>query len=276
MIRVIKQSHDIWGPCPDDYVDNLKWIEFAGRICYQSQDKITDDSYIKFTDMLCDKGHWAMLEHSNFVIMVRYRQSNLDDSKFIYRTETGRALYYSGNYRAFMEALGFKKLKEIKNLMNYQVPFKDQPWPCKSVSVIFKTNRAMTLEQVRHRPASYAQLSQRYVSHTGRTDMILPVQYYDKTEMNPKYDKWYEAMNTAMSYYRDLREYGESPQQARNVLPNSIATEIVVTASLPEWRHIFNLRCSKAADPQMQDLMKPVMDEFIQNGWMNVNEPDWY
>ena len=268
MIRVIKQSHDIWGPCPDDYVDNLKWIEFAGRICYQSQDRITDDSYIKFTDMLCDKGHWAMLEHSNLVIRVRYRQSDLDDSKFITRVEDGKTIYYAGNYRAYMEALGYSSLYDLKRLSSVQIAQAEAPRECKAVTVVFHTNRAVTHEIVRHRPASYAQLSQRYVSHTDRMKVILPVQYYDKTQMNPKYDAWYNAMEHATKAYRKLREYKETPQQARNVLPNSVHTEIAVTAYLPEWDHIFSLRCSAAADPQMQDLMKPVREEFENEGWI--------
>lgn len=268
MIKVMKQYHEILGPCPDSFEDNLRRIEAVGRKCYQSQDKITDDSYIKFCNMLTEAGHWAMLEHSNLVIKVRYRQSDLDDSKFITRVEDGRAIYYAGNYRAYMEALGYESLYDLQRLSSVCVPQAEAPKKCMSITVVFHTNRAMSHEQVRHRPASYGQLSQRYVPHTGQVKMILPVQYYGKTQMNPKYDVWYEAMEYAAEAYRKLRAYGETPQQARNVLPNSAHTEIAVTANLPEWNHIFNLRCSAAADPQMQDLMKPVAKEFVEMGWM--------
>jgi thymidylate synthase (FAD) len=61
--------------------------------------------------------------------------------------------------------------------------------------------------------------------------------------------------------YLNLLESGYSPQQARGVLPNSLKTEIVCTANFREWRHVFTLRCSKAAHPQMRELMIPLLEE---------------
>ena len=51
-----------------------------------------------------------------------------------------------------------------------------------------------------------------------------------------------------------LQSLCQVPQQARAVLPNSLKTEIVMTANLREWRHFFKLRTSQAAHPQMRDL----------------------
>jgi len=58
--------------------------------------------------------------------------------------------------------------------------------------------------------------------------------------------------------YRRLLNVGWSPQQARSVLPNSLKTEIVCTANLREWRHVFSLRCASAAHPQMREVMQPL------------------
>jgi thymidylate synthase (FAD) len=52
-----------------------------------------------------------------------------------------------------------------------------------------------------------------------------------------------------------LLDQGASPQQARSVLPNSLKTEVVMTANLREWRHVFRLRCQKAAHPQIREVM---------------------
>jgi thymidylate synthase (FAD) len=57
---------------------------------------------------------------------------------------------------------------------------------------------------------------------------------------------------------------GASPQEARSVLPNSLKTEVVMTANLREWRHVLDLRCSKAAHPQMRALMLPLMEEILE------------
>ena len=53
-----------------------------------------------------------------------------------------------------------------------------------------------------------------------------------------------------------------TPQQARSVLPNSLKSEINISANIREWRHIFKLRTTKAAHPQMREVMCPLLDEF--------------
>jgi thymidylate synthase (FAD) len=57
-------------------------------------------------------------------------------------------------------------------------------------------------------------------------------------------------------------EDGLSPQEARSVLPNSLKTEVVVTANYREWRHIFDLRCNRAAHPEMRRLMLPLLKDL--------------
>jgi thymidylate synthase (FAD) len=49
---------------------------------------------------------------------------------------------------------------------------------------------------------------------------------------------------------------------SRDVLPNSLKTEIVITYNLREWRHFFRLRCDKRAHPQMREIAIPLLKEF--------------
>ena len=65
-------------------------------------------------------------------------------------------------------------------------------------------------------------------------------------------------MQKAESVYMDMLDKGCTPQAARNVLPNSCATEIIVYATLKEWEHIMSLRTSPRADPAMKQLMLPL------------------
>lgn len=66
---------------------------------------------------------------------------------------------------------------------------------------------------------------------------------------------WIGAMESAeRHYFTLLKDYNWSPQEARAVLPNSLKTEVVMTANIREWRHFFKLRCSKAAHPQMREV----------------------
>ncbi|NJL59396.1 MAG: FAD-dependent thymidylate synthase [Desulfobacteraceae bacterium] len=73
---------------------------------------------------------------------------------------------------------------------------------------------------------------------------------------------WLEAMDGSERAYSTLRMNGASPQQARSVLPNSLKTEIVMTANLREWKHVFRMRCQKAAHPQIREIMLPLLKEL--------------
>lgn len=139
-----------------------------------------------------------------------------------------------------------------------------------SVSVKFICDRGVTHEMVRHRLCSFMQESTRYCNYTSgkfgeKIAVILPYEYPLPEEMERSdntFDIWLEAMNNAAASYNKLIAAGVSPQEARAVLPHSTKAEIVVTANLREWRHIFKLRCARGAHPQMRQLMIPLALEF--------------
>ena len=146
-----------------------------------------------------------------------------------------------------------------------------------SASVKFVTNRGVTHELVRHRIMSPSQESTRYVNYNG-TEMqfIRPVWVSDHMlgEWNDRKTPSPSSMAGAdldfvlhcaecERVYKSMISNDWRPEQAREVLPNALKTEIVVTANFREWRHIFKLRTSPAAHPQMRALMKPCLDEFV-------------
>jgi thymidylate synthase (FAD) len=143
------------------------------------------------------------------------------------------------------------------------------------LSVKFITDRGVSHELVRHRLASFTQESTRYCDYSKnkfnkqitfiRPVWIDPLVVSINTEEDWKSTStnylWYQAMRESENFYFDLLNKGWNPQQARSVLPNSLKTEIVVTANFREWKHIFKLRAiSKAAHPQMRDLMIPLYE----------------
>ena len=72
-------------------------------------------------------------------------------------------------------------------------------------------------------------------------------------------------MNSAEDIYFELINWGVTPEQARTVLPNSIKTEVVMTANLREWRHFFKLRAlgiTGKPHPQMLEVTVPLLAEF--------------
>lgn len=131
-------------------------------------------------------------------------------------------------------------------------------------SVLFITNRGVTHELVRHRMASYAQESTRYVRYNGEMEFIKPIWWNDATYSQEQKDHWFQAMQLSEDLYLKALELGDKPEQARELLPHSLKTEIVVTANLREWRHIFKLRCSNKAHPQIRMLMLDCLKGFAQ------------
>lgn len=133
-----------------------------------------------------------------------------------------------------------------------------------SASTRFITNRGVTHELVRHRLASFSQESTRYVRYSGEIEFIKPVWWSDPNYSEAQKKNWLEAMEFAEKAYLRALKLGDKPEQAREVLPHALKTEIVVTANLREWRHIFALRCSAKAHPQMRSLMLDCLKGFAR------------
>ena len=136
-----------------------------------------------------------------------------------------------------------------------------------SISVKFIVDRGVSHELVRHRMASYAQESTRYCNYSkdkfGNELTFISPCFWSKSSR--EYEEWYAAMNSAEDIYFELIDWGVTPEQARTVLPNSIKTEVVMTANLREWRHFFKLRAigiTGKPHPQMLEVTVPLLAEF--------------
>lgn len=133
-----------------------------------------------------------------------------------------------------------------------------------SATVRFVCDRGVTHELVRHRLASYSQESTRYANYAkdrfGSEITVIRPCFWQ--EGSPEYAAWLSAMESAERAYLSLIQGGAKPQEARSVLPNSLKTEIVMTANMREWRHVFRLRCDAPAHPQIREVMLPLLGEF--------------
>ncbi len=132
------------------------------------------------------------------------------------------------------------------------------------ITVRFICDRGVTHEIVRHRLASYSQESTRYCNYSkdkydNQVTFIKPI-FWDENSEN--YKIWERACLEAEKLYIELVNNGATPQEARSVLPNSVKTEIVVTANLREWRTILKQRTSSRAHPQMQEVMRPLLNSL--------------
>ncbi|MFP4348835.1 MAG: FAD-dependent thymidylate synthase [Thermodesulfobacteriota bacterium] len=132
-----------------------------------------------------------------------------------------------------------------------------------NITVRFICDRGVTHELVRHRLAAYSQESTRYANYSknrfgNEITVIRPLFW---PEGSQAFQDWKSAMETAEKMYMKLLADGAKPEEARSVLPNSLKTEIIMTANLREWRHVIGLRCSGRAHPQIRELILPFLDE---------------
>ena len=131
-------------------------------------------------------------------------------------------------------------------------------------SLVFTCDRGISHELVRHRPCSFAQESTRYCNYTkdkfnNEITVIKPFFFDDEI----KYNLWYDSCKNSENAYFTLINSGTTPQEARSVLPNSLKTEIIVTATEVEWQHILNLRyhgITGKPHPQMYEIMNIAKD----------------
>jgi len=197
-MKLIKPNFEILTPI--DGVQILKDIEIAGRTCYKSEDKITEDSAQQFVKMILGRAHESVIEH-------------------------------------------------------------------KSITVKFICDRGVSHELVRHRLASFSQESTRYCNYSknkfdNELTFIFPEWLKNVIETDTAVQTYHLVLEHAEKAYLKLLELGWQPQQARAVLPNSLKTEVVVTANLREWRTILKQRTGTAAHPQMRELMVPLLSEL--------------
>lgn len=134
------------------------------------------------------------------------------------------------------------------------------------MSVIFTVDRGVSHELVRHRIASFAQESTRYCNYAkdkfGNEITVIKPWFFVETGDNQSraFNDWSRAMVECENRYLDMIAAGCSPQQARSVLPNSLKTEILVTANYREWRNIFKLRTAPDAHPEIRGVMRALLE----------------
>lgn len=132
-----------------------------------------------------------------------------------------------------------------------------------SFTVKFICDRGVSHEIVRHRMASYCQESTRYCNY-GKGKFGEEITVIEPCFLEPgsrAYDYWRDACEGVEIRYFDMLAEGCTPQEARSVLPNSLKTEVVMTANIREWRHFLKLRCSPAAHPQMREVALILLDK---------------
>lgn len=302
-MKLIKPSFEIREQ-PSGLEGVYKQIERVGRVCYKSEDKITEDSAKPFVDRMIKSGHGAMLEHGTVYLKVfnvienselidKYKSNKysvVKEGTEVYNCH-GDILYGSckcitTNYRVLVENGWLDDLKYICKPTEYHE---------KRITVHFVCDRGVSHEFVRHRVMSFAQESTRYCNYSkdkfsNELTFIEPCWLEDYNYKDNTYNQLFiDSLRFAEAHYLDLlkkwddkipdkryktgfRNNPWTPQQARAVLPNALKTELVVTGFVSDWNHFFDLRAegtTGAPHPQAKELAEPLMKEFIARKYIN-------
>lgn len=262
--------------------DPYKMIELAGRTCYKSEDKITEDSAKEFVDRMIKLGHGAMLEHGTIYLTIDGEDPNLSKIQSNPHTKVNLVPYEvltEGNYTISYKAHITTNLRvlienNLKELLQYQVEPTEHHE--KRITAKFICDRGVSHEFVRHRVFSFAQESQRYCNYSKNEITFIKPTWLDIPTGNYTYwdgdwcdidnmkiqlpsdngvaDNFLWCLNNAGMQYRLLINKGLKPQEARGVLPNATKTELVMTGFESDWEGFFKLRCSGAAHPDAKKL----------------------
>lgn len=286
-MRLIKPSVEIWDQ--EEGLNGIyKSIERAGRICYKSSDKITEDSAKPFVDRMIKSLHHSMLEQGTVYLTIpredinyhiylsKYRDNPYSECR-VAQTLEGipvGSLYISTNYRVIIEHDWTDDLKYLCKPTKFHE---------KRISVHFTCDRGIWNEFIRHKTLqrgddcevypivdydseqnnSFAQESTRYCNFSknkfnNEITYIIPswlnipeaeygtihdpkeIQFKKYTDLSEK-EFINHLLNSEYRYF-NLLKLGWTPQQARQVLPNALKTELIMTGYISDWKHFVDLR----------------------------------
>ena len=243
-MKIIKPSYEILDDISEDGIKELQKIERCARTCYKSEDRMSEDgeSAKKLIRKLIESGHEAMLEHSCLTVkfitdrgvsheLVRHRMAS-------FAQESTRYCNYSndkfGQEITVIEPVEFDKLS-IEH--GYDVSREKE-------ATVTDLLRLRNAENDDERESTFAVFD-------------------EHSDIYKAYAYWFLNCYENETYYLQLTNvYDMTPQMARSVLPNSLKTEIVVTANYREWRHIFQLRTAPDAHPEIRRLLMPLLKEL--------------
>nr|DAL02914.1 MAG TPA: Thymidylate synthase complementing protein [Crassvirales sp.] len=295
-MKLIKSSFEILEQ-PTGEEGMYKQIEKVGRVCWKSENKITEDSYKKFIEMLKNKQHFSVLEHGTVYLHIcndywslveKYTNNKYSKVKSVLHGTHDPNCYgddfdafITTNYRVLVENDWLEDLKYLCEPTKYHE---------KRITVKFTMDRIGSQSFCRHRVFSFAQESTRYCNYSkdkfgNELTFIIPswldlkAGSYSIDDVEEPYDRCLiidrctneeeAAFVRSLCYtekeYLHLIQLGWTSQQARQVLTNALKTELVMTGFVSDWKHFFKLRDDKDhAHPDAYILAHPLHEEFIK------------
>ena len=261
-MKIVKPNCEIIEQAPG-MIGALKHIEKVGRTCYHSEDKTTEDSHIRFVNMLIENQHYAMLEHATIYLTIPIEREDLID---IYKQNPYSRVVTPRNDQHAYITTNSRVITENgwQCDMNYMVSTPTKH--AKRITVKFSTSIGVSREFNRHRVNSMAEQSTRYCNYSkdkfdNEISLSLP-SWFEETDIEWKgiqgmcedvatneefhdwdaFNYWLFANLACEHSYLNLIRLGWTPEKARAVLPLDTHTELIHTAYIDDWKHFLDLR----------------------------------
>ena len=280
-MKLVKQSFEILEQTDFSLKGIKQFIERCGRVCYKSEDRITDDSYEKFVNMLINKDHSRPLEFGTVHLLIpnsdfkevytSLAEIGLDNCDWLQYCYYQGAYYVTTNYRYYLDII-----KSAPSMQKYFSETYNKYYP-KRYTVHFITSRGIMDEFRTHVTLSHLAESTRYCNYSkdkfeNELTFIIPnwvnTHCPNKEQEGPSVPdmEWSSAMLNAEASYMNLLKMGWTPQQAREVLPLSVKSELISCGFGSAWVNFFYRRCAKDAHPMAREIATSLEDKFKEMG----------
>ena len=286
--EVIEQSAGLEGV--------YKQIERAGRVSHKSEDRITEDSAETFVERMMNMKHLSTCEFGTVYLYIDYHNPSFGKIIDKYSSnEYSKCIVFpnevciSSNYRVLVENNWLDDLQYLCEPTEYHH---------KRYTVKFICDRGILAEFTRHRRFSFMAESTRYCNYSkgkfnNELTFIIPcwmdipegnidLGNYDKTsaryndgnvysiDTKPPYVgvNFIRSLCEVESSYLSIVRNGWKPEQARNILPLCLKTELYMCGFAEDWKKFFELRTASNAHPQARELAIPLKEEFIKRNYI--------
>ena len=270
-MKLEKSSYEIW----DEKIPLHDHIERCGRICYASE-SAGGEKAIAFCDRLIKSGHLSVLEHGTI-----YLSMDSETEESLKYDENPYSKYYDNDEFELGQACISTSLRVlIENGWMDDLQYLCEPteYHSRRITVKWNVNRAIANEIVRHRKFSYSQQSSRYCNYSkskfnNECTFIIPSSctypegcYLPTNSL--QYGSYIWSLRQSEDAYFKLLHEGWTAQQARDVLPLALKTELVMTGFISDWNAFFKLRCDNHAHPDIRKLAIELRDDFYKKGYL--------
>lgn len=288
-MKLIKQSFEILEQKDFSLIGIKKFIERCGRVCYKSEDRITDNSYEKFVNMLVKRDHARPLEFgtvhlkiSSGMLFDKFLQDLVDyklyNPVWIKYKKLPEYTYITTNYRHYLQII--KKCPYIAEYFTEQ----DNCYYPSRYTVHMVLSRGVMDEFRTHVSLSHLAESTRYCNYSkdkfdNQVTFVIPnwcnslkegsEQNYPPFEINEDEIIFMDALQNAQNSYLSLLKLGWTPQQARDVLPLSVKSELISCGFKDAWENFFYRRCANDAHPMAREIAIPLQKRFKELGYDN-------